>query len=368
VADRALLVGKELRSPFLSGGTVIALYQRAQVFHDAIESHEVISGGVYLLLINADLFQRAVHQFIDSLLGDILKRSLDVTVILLQNRLDLPEDHLIFVFSQRSNGTLMNRQLRVRNHLLHVNLADHAKPLAVWAGALGRVEREDVWCRIAVGKSCLGIHQPLGEVAALTGFFVKHHNRSVALPHGRGDGLCQPLAVVGTHTQFVDDHLDIVVFVSVGLHSPHDFLDLTIHAHIEIALAAQALEELAIVTLTLADKWSENIDRLAGILMEDHFHDLFLGIFHHLLSTEIAVGSAGTSVEQTQIVIDLRGGAHGGAWIFIGGFLLNADDRAQSRDLVDIGPLHVAQKVTGIGREGLDIASLSFGIDGVKGQ
>jgi hypothetical protein len=49
-------------------------------------------------------------------------------------------------------------------------------------------------------------------------------------------------------------------------------------------------------------------------------------------------------------------------------FLLDADDGAQSRDLVDIGPLHVAQKIAGVGRKCLYVSALSFSVDGVKGQ
>ena len=76
--------------------------------------------------------------------------------------------------------------------------------------------------------------------------------------------------------------------------------------------------------------------------MEDHVDDFLLSVFHHLLSAEIAVGRAGACVEQTQIVVDLRCGTHGGAWILVCRLLLDADDGAQSRDFVDIGALHVA--------------------------
>ena len=99
VADGALLVSQKLRRPFLSGGTVIALDERAQVFHDAVKGHEVVRRGVHLVFVDADLFERAVHQFVDSVLGYVLKRCLEVAVVFAEYRLYLPEDHLVLVFA-----------------------------------------------------------------------------------------------------------------------------------------------------------------------------------------------------------------------------------------------------------------------------
>ena len=122
------------------------------------------------------------------------------------------------------------------------------------------------------------------------------------------------------------------------------------------------------MAFALTDERREDIYCLVGILVEDHVDDFLLCVFHHLLSAKIAVGRTGARVEQTQVVVDLRRSAYGGAWILVCCLLFDADDGAQSRDFVDIGPLHVAQEVAGVGRERLYIAALAFGVDGVKGQ
>ena len=119
-----------------------------------------------------------------------------------------------------------------------------------------------------------------------------------------------------------------MVLVSVDFHPRHNLQYLAIHSGIEIALAAHALEEFTIVTLALTNEWSEEINRLALVFTENHIDDLFLGIFHHCLAASVAVGCAGTGVEQTEIVVNLSGGAHGGTWVFVGGLLLDADDWA----------------------------------------
>ena len=122
------------------------------------------------------------------------------------------------------------------------------------------------------------------------------------------------------------------------------------------------------MTFALAYEGSEQEDSLALIIAENHVDDLFLGIFHHLLATLIAVCSTGAGIEQTEIIVNLGGSAHGRAGILVGGFLFYADDRTQSRNLVNIRAFHITQEVAGIGRECFDISALTFGKDGVEGQ
>ena len=122
------------------------------------------------------------------------------------------------------------------------------------------------------------------------------------------------------------------------------------------------------MTLALAYEGSEQEDSLALIIAENHVDDLFLGIFHHLLATLIAVCSTGAGIEQTEIIVNLGGSAHGRAGILVGGFLFDADDRTQSRNLINIRAFHITQEVAGIGRESFDISALTFGKDGVESQ
>ena len=107
---------------------------------------------------------------------------------------------------------------------------------------------------------------------------------------------------------------------------------------------------------------------LAGICCLDDADYLLLGIFHHLLPADVAIGVGRARIEQTQIVIDLCYRADGRAGIAVGGLLLDGDYRRQSRNLVYVGPLHVAEKVARIGREGLYIPALSLSEDGVESQ
>ena len=159
-----------------------------------------------------------------------------------------------------------------------------------------------------------------------------------------------------------------MVLVAVHLHAPRYLLQLAVDTDGEEALAAHLLEQLAIVALTAAHQRGQDEDAPSGIVVPNHVDDLLLGILHHGLAGHIAVGTTGTGKEQTQVVVNLSGGANGGTGILVGGLLLNADDGRQTRYLVDIGTLQAAQEVAGVGREGLNVPALALGKDGVEGQ
>ena len=236
------------------------------------------------------------------------------------------------------------------------------------ARPFGRVEGEDVGRGVAIGQSGHGVHESLGEVFRLARIAVHHHDHAVALAHGNAHGVLQSLIILVAHLELVDHHLDVVVLVSVYLHAARNLLDLAVDTDIEVALLAHALEELTVMALALAHEWGEDVDGMSGIVGEDHVDDLLLGVFHHLLAAQIAISRGRPRVEEAQVIVYLGGRSHGRPRIFVGGFLLNADHGRQSRDLVDVGALQVAEEVACVGRERLDVSPLSFGVDGVEGE
>ena len=78
-----------------------------------------------------------------------------------------------------------------------------------------------------------------------------------------------------------------------------------------VTLAAHAFEQLAIMTLAPPHNGSQDKNLLAGIVVGDHLDDFLFRVFHHRFAGHIAIGTTGTGKEQSQIVIDLGGGAYG---------------------------------------------------------
>ena len=73
-------------------------------------------------------------------------------------------------------------------------------------------------------------------------------------------------------------------------------------------------------------------------------------------------------IEQTKIVVDFGNRPDGRARAAAGSLLLDGDGRAQAVDRIYIRPFHLVEKLPRIGREGLNIAPLAFGIDRIEGQ
>ncbi len=68
------------------------------------------------------------------------------------------------------------------------------------------------------------------------------------------------------------------------------------------------------------------------------------------------------------MVINLGHRAHGGAGIFTGSLLLDGNRWRETFKKIDIGFVHLSQELPGIGGKRLNITTLAFGIQGIKGQ
>ena len=107
---------------------------------------------------------------------------------------------------------------------------------------------------------------------------------------------------------------------------------------------------------------------MSGIIVGNHIEHTLFGITHHLLAGGKTVSTAGAGKEQSHVVVNLGSCAHRRTGIFVGSLLLDTDDGRETCDLIDIGALHTAKEVAGIGRERLDISALTLGKNRVESQ
>ena len=156
--------------------------------------------------------------------------------------------------------------------------------------------------------------------------------------------------------------------VAVELHAGQDILNFAIDADVRETFLADGLEELFVVSLAAVDKRRKQEDPLACILTDDEIDDLVVGIMNHLLAGEVRIRLSCAGIKQTEEVIDFGDGSYRRTRIAGSGFLVDGDDRTESCDLVHIGPLHLSDETARVGREGLHIAALSLGEDGVERQ
>ena len=178
---------------------------------------------------------------------------------------------------------------------------------------------------------------------------VEYQDEAFALFHGDGDGLLQAAAVLLADLQFVNDHLDVVIFIAIHFHAAYNFLHLSVYPDVQIAFAAHRLEKFAVVTLSAAYQRSQDENLVPIVVVQDHVEHLFLSIFHHLLARHVAICLSGSGKEQTHVVVYFGSGADGGARIAVGGLLVYADDGRESCYLVHVRTFHASQEVAGVG-------------------
>ena len=144
-------------------------------------------------------------------------------------------------------------------------------------------------------------------------------------------------------------------------------------AHLAVDAGAKALlvkliEQVLKLALAAADDGRHDGDALAVAQFEDALHDLLGGLAGDGAAAVGAVRRADGGVEEAKVVVDLGDGADGGAGAAAGGFLLDGDGGAEALDGVDVGALDLVEKLARVGGEGLDIAALALGVDGVEGE
>ena len=198
----------------------------------------------------------------------------------------------------------------------------------------------------------------------------EHLGRAPGQLQGGLDRLGQTLAHVGPADQAVDHHLD-------GVHLVAGQVDLGPVGQLERhavdpdpgeALLGQVVEQGAV--LALAAPHHRGHDLEAGPLgqLEHPVDDLLGGLARHGPPADGAVGMADAGVQQAQVVVDLGDRPDGRARVAGGRLLVDGDGRRQALDEVDVGLVHLAQELAGVGRERLDVAALALGVDGVEGQ
>ena len=173
---------------------------------------------------------------------------------------------------------------------------------------------------------------------------------------------------VVSHFDTVNDDFNVMGLVPVEHHAELDFAQLSVHTNPGETCLTDMLEEFAVMALPTSDAGGKDADSFPFEVIENQVCNLFLGVTDHLFSGIIGVGFANAGIQQSEEVVDLSDGPHGRSGVFVYGFLLNGDDRAQAGDLIDVWAFHIADELPGVGRETLHIAPLPFGIDGVEGQ
>ena len=166
----------------------------------------------------------------------------------------------------------------------------------------------------------------------------------------------------------VDDDVDGVLDLLLELGRVGEGDDLAVDAGAGEALGLQLGEEVDVLALAGAHDRGEHLEAGALGQLEEPVDDLLRALPGDRLAAHRAVRAAGAREEQAQVVVDLGDGADGGARVAVGGLLVDRDRRRQPLDEVDVGLVHLAEELPGVGGQRLDVAALALGEDRVEGQ
>lgn len=107
---------------------------------------------------------------------------------------------------------------------------------------------------------------------------------------------------------------------------------------------------------------------MAFEVFEAPFEDAAGGVWSDLFAGGGVEAGGEVGVEELEVVIDLGEGADGGAGGADGVLLLDGDGGWNAVNAVDLGLIHAVEKLADVGREGLDVAALAFGVEGVESE
>src|SRR5260370_22752739 len=168
--------------------------------------------------------------------------------------------------------------------------------------------------------------------------------------------------------QAVNDHFYRMFLLLVQFDLVAQIVNSAIHAHTHIPRAPHLLEEMFILAFAPGYQRREQHDTRTFRQIEDRVDNLLHGLLAYLASTLRTMRVADASIQETQVIIHLRPRPDRRTGVVRRALLVDRDARGEAIDMINIWLLHFIQELACIGRQGLDIAALSFGKNGIKGQ
>ena len=303
--------------------------------------------------------------------GELLIGRAEGEVILLRQGIEIHTGDAVGADGVPARGhhrAVENRLALIGHHQRGVHLLLHAETCAGRACTEGVIEGEQAGRQLFNGDTAVLTGVVLRELEIL---FLPHQvdaHKAACEVGGRLHAVGEAAGNIVTDDKAIHHNVDVVLHILGEGNVLVQLIHLPIHADADIAAAAGIGKDFGMLTLAPTHHRCHHLDTCALGQRHNAVDDLIHRLLADLLAALGAVGRAHSRPQKAHIVIDLRHRTHGGAGILGGGFLIDGDGGAQALNIVHIGLVHLPQKHTGIGAEGLHIAALSLGIDGVESQ
>ncbi len=329
---------------------------------------------------------RSVEDLLPERLGELFPRRVDRDPILAGEGPEAVPLLVVAGLRPRVHGTAVDRALGVGDDELQVVLQGGAEPGALGARPVGVVEGEELGRRVEeVDLGMTGAAEVLGEGESLgrlppVGFRLPargHQDDRLPFPLGKGgpQGVRQAIAHLVGHLEPVHHHQDLVGVGEIpaehagilGISDPQVH-EAPVRENPHEPHGPEVLHDQGVGHLAGELEGERHLE--AGPLRE--LQHLVGGAAHRVrtnLPTALGtIGAAHPGPEQPQVVVDLRGRAHRGSGGLRRVLLLDRHGGTDSLDPVHRGLLHPLQELLRVGGEGLHVATLPLGEEGVQGQ
>ena len=281
-----------------------------------------------------------------------------------QNRLA----HELAIAARPGRNRAAEQRLRLVGHdQPRVEVVRRTEPLTVGTGAVRRVERERPRRHLGHGNAAGDARQPTRKELIASVIRIDDDDL-VGEVQRELERAGEPALDPRLDDQTIDHDVDRVVAPPVQLDVVVQGAELAVDARLREAALPQRLQLLLELALSSAHDGREHVD--ARVLWIEHHEveDALERLRSDLPAAVVAVWNADVGEQQAQVVVDLGHRADGGARIRAGGLLLDGNGRRQTLDQVDIRLLHLFEKLPRVGRQRLDVAALTLGVDGVERQ
>ena len=337
---------------------------------DSLEVDHVGAAPAHpVAVLDVDLVAvRAVEEVVLLLLGQLLPGDVGRDLVAVGDRLDHRLVEPGAADRPRHERAVVDRERRVGNEQIRVDLLLRAEARAARAGAVRRVEGEDARLELGKRDAVLRAGEVLRVRRALAGVDAVDDDEPFGELHRGLDGLRQPRAQILLHHEPVDDDLDRVLELLVERRRLVERVLLTVDLDAREALVAQLLEQLAVLALPVAD--DRRVDREPRALRqhEDLLDDRVDRLAGDRAAADRAVRPPHPRVEQAQVVVDLGHRADRRARVARRRLLVDRDRGAEAVDRVHVRLLHHLEELARVGAQRLDVPALALGVDRVEGE
>ena len=310
----------------------------------------------------------AVQEEVLLLVRQLLPRPVEVDLPLVGDRLD---DRLVearAAHRPRDERALADRERRVGDEQVGIDLLLRAEAGAARAGAVRRVEREHARLELGQRDAVLGAREALGERQLLA---VRRRRSRRARRRARC-AVSIDCASRVRRSGFITSRstttsIVCLNFLSSAISSSSRRISPSTLTRVKPS-CAELLEDVPVLALAVAD--DRRVDRELRALRErqDLVDDRLDRLPRDRPPADRAVRPPDARVEQAQVVVDLGHGADRRARVPRRRLLVDRDRRREALDRVHVGLLHHLQELARVRRQRLHVAALPFRVDRVEGE